>query len=47
MTGGLAWVYDADGSFVSEGRGIIRSLLMLKAFGVVDAEAQESLKWAD
>jgi glutamate synthase (ferredoxin) len=42
MTGGLAWVYDADGSFVREGR-YHPEFLSAEAFGGVDTEAQESL----
>ena len=43
MTGGLAWVYDADGSFVREGR-FHPEFLSAEAFGGVDAESQESLR---
>ncbi len=43
MTGGLAWVYDADGSFVREGR-YHPEFLIAEAFSGVDAEAQESLR---
>jgi glutamate synthase (ferredoxin) len=43
MTGGLAWVYDADGSFVS-GLRYHPEFVEAEAFGVVDAEAQEGLR---
>ncbi len=43
MTGGLAWVYDADGSFVREGR-YHPEFLTAEAFAGVDAEAQEGLR---
>jgi glutamate synthase (ferredoxin) len=43
MTGGLAWVYDADGSFVSGGR-YHPEFLVAEGFSAVDPEAQESLR---
>ena len=43
MTGGLAWVYDADGSFVREKR-YHPEFLVAEEFVTVDAEAQESLR---
>jgi glutamate synthase (ferredoxin) len=43
MTGGLAWVYDADGSFVS-GERYHPEFLVVEGFGVVDAEAQDGLR---
>jgi glutamate synthase (ferredoxin) len=43
MTGGLAWVYDADGSFLLE-RRYHPEFLTAEGFGVVDTEAQESLR---
>jgi glutamate synthase (ferredoxin) len=43
MTGGLAWVYDADGSFVQETR-YHSEFLSAKAFAGVDAEAREGLR---
>jgi glutamate synthase (ferredoxin) len=43
MTGGLAWVYDADGSFVRDGR-YHPEFLVPEAFGTVDPEAQEGLR---
>jgi glutamate synthase (NADPH/NADH) large chain len=43
MTGGLAWVYDADKSFVS-GLRYHPEFLAPEAFGSVDAQAQESLR---
>jgi glutamate synthase (NADPH/NADH) large chain len=43
MTGGLAWVYDADGTFVSEPR-YHKEFVEAEAFGSVDAEAQAALK---
>ncbi|MDQ2833866.1 MAG: glutamate synthase-related protein [Acidobacteriota bacterium] len=43
MTGGLAWVYDADGTFVSGGR-YHPEFIAAEAFGSVDAEAQEQLR---
>ena len=43
MTGGLAWVYDADGSFI-EARRYHSEFLEAEAFANVDAEAQLSLK---
>jgi glutamate synthase (ferredoxin) len=42
MTGGLAWVYDADGTFVSDQR-YHSEFLVPEAFGAVDPESQESL----
>ncbi len=43
MTGGLAWVYDSDGSFAREGR-YHPEFLSAEAFAGVDAEAQENLR---
>jgi glutamate synthase (ferredoxin) len=43
MTGGLAWVYDADGSFVS-GQRFHPEFLVAEAFGAVDPESQEALR---
>ena len=43
MTGGLAWVYDADGTFVSTNR-YHPEFVEAEAFGTVDAEAQAALK---
>ena len=43
MTGGLAWVYDADGSFVRE-RQVSPEFLAPEGFGAVSSEAQESLR---
>jgi glutamate synthase (NADPH/NADH) large chain len=43
MTGGLAWVYDADGSFVS-GHRYHPEFLLAEAFGAVDGEAQDCLR---
>jgi glutamate synthase (ferredoxin) len=43
MTGGLAWVYDADGTLVS-GLRYHAEFLVPEAFGAVDHEAQERLR---
>jgi len=43
MTGGLAWVYDADGSFIKSKR-YHPEFLEVELFSLVDAAAQESLK---
>ncbi len=43
MTGGLAWVYDADGSFVREQK-FHSEYIDSEGFTTVDAEAQEGLK---
>jgi glutamate synthase (ferredoxin) len=43
MTGGLAWVLDADGSFVS-GLRYHPEFIEAEAFDTLDAEAQESLR---
>jgi glutamate synthase (NADPH/NADH) large chain len=43
MTGGLAWVYDADGTFVS-GQRFHSEFLVPEPFGAVDPEAQECLR---
>ena len=43
MTGGLAWVYDADGTFVSQNR-FHSEFVTPEAFSSVDAEAQAALK---
>jgi glutamate synthase (NADPH/NADH) large chain len=43
MTGGLAWVYDADQSFVSDGR-FHPEFIAAESFNSIDAESQNSLK---
>jgi glutamate synthase (NADPH/NADH) large chain len=43
MTGGLAWIYDADGSFVSKTR-FHAEFIDPQAFSLVDAESRENLK---
>jgi glutamate synthase (NADPH/NADH) large chain len=43
MTGGLAWVHDADGSFV-RGQRYHAEFLAPEAFGAVDSEAQKGLR---
>jgi glutamate synthase (ferredoxin) len=43
MTGGLAWVYDADGTFVS-GQRFHSEFLLPEPFGAVDPEVQECLR---
>jgi glutamate synthase (NADPH/NADH) large chain len=43
MTGGVAWVYDADGSFASQQR-YHPDFLTPERFGEVDGESQESLR---
>jgi glutamate synthase (ferredoxin) len=43
MTGGLAWVYDADGTLVS-GLRYHTEFLVPEAFGAVDREAQDRLR---
>jgi glutamate synthase (NADPH/NADH) large chain len=43
MTGGSAWVYDADGSFVS-GQRYHSEFLVAAGFGAVDQEAQDGLR---
>jgi glutamate synthase (NADPH/NADH) large chain len=43
MTGGLAWVYDADDSFVS-GNRYHPEFIAAESFSSVDAEAQEQLR---
>jgi glutamate synthase (NADPH/NADH) large chain len=43
MTGGLAWVYDADGSFIRN-RRFHPEFLEPEAFASLDAAAQESLR---
>ncbi len=43
MTGGLAWVYDADGSFVS-GNRYHPEFIDAEGFGSIDTESQDSLK---
>jgi glutamate synthase (ferredoxin) len=43
MTGGLTWVYDADGSFVRDGR-YHSEFLVAEGFGAIDREAQDSLR---
>ena len=46
MTGGLAWVFDADGSFVSESR-YHPEFIDAEPFSSVESEAQESLRTLD
>lgn len=43
MTGGLAWVYDADGTFVS-GQRYHPEFIAAEGFNSVDAESQAALK---
>ncbi len=43
MTGGLAWVYDADGSFVS-GNRYHPEFIAAEGFSSIDNESQESLR---
>ena len=43
MTGGLAWVYDADGSFVSDER-YHPEFITAEKFDSIEPESQESLK---
>ena len=43
MTGGLAWVYDADGSFVS-GKRYHPEFIAAEGFTFVDTESQDALK---
>jgi glutamate synthase (NADPH/NADH) large chain len=43
MTGGLAWVYDTDGSFVQDGR-YHPEFLVAEGFGAIDREAQDGLR---
>ncbi len=43
MTGGLAWVYDADGSFVS-GKRYHPEFIEAEGFSSLEAESQDSLK---
>jgi glutamate synthase (NADPH/NADH) large chain len=43
MTGGLAWIYDADGTFVSEQR-YHPEFIAAERFSSVDAESQEKLR---
>jgi glutamate synthase (NADPH/NADH) large chain len=43
MTGGLAWVYDADGSFVRNGR-YHPEFLVAEGFDAADGDAQEGLR---
>lgn len=43
MTGGLAWVNDADGTLISEGK-YHPEFLKAEQFSVLDAESQDSLK---
>jgi glutamate synthase (NADPH/NADH) large chain len=43
MTGGLAWVYDADGSFMS-GQRYHPEFLAAEGFGAVDGKAQDGLR---
>jgi glutamate synthase (ferredoxin) len=43
MTGGLAWVYDTDGSFVS-GKRYHPEFIDAEGFSSLDAESQDSLK---
>ncbi len=43
MTGGLAWIYDADGSFVSQQR-YHPDFVEAESFSAVDSESQDDLK---
>ena len=43
MTGGVAWIYDADGSFLSKGK-YHPEFIDPQPFATLDAEAQESLR---
>ncbi len=43
MTGGVAWVYDADGSFVRDGR-YHPEFLVAEEFNAIDPEAQNGLR---
>jgi glutamate synthase (ferredoxin) len=43
MTGGLAWVYDADGTFVS-GKRYHPEFIAAEGFNFVDADSQNDLK---
>jgi glutamate synthase (NADPH/NADH) large chain len=43
MTGGLAWVYDEDGTFVSNER-YHPEFIKAEGFSAIEAESQESLK---
>jgi glutamate synthase (NADPH/NADH) large chain len=43
MTGGLAWVYDADGAFVRDGR-FHPEFVKPEAFVSVDPESQSALR---
>ena len=43
MTGGLAWVFDEDGRFLSE-RRYHADFLSPEQFADLDAEAQESIR---
>ena len=43
MTGGLAWVYDADGSFVSDER-YHPEFITAEGFNSIDPESQEALR---
>jgi glutamate synthase (NADPH/NADH) large chain len=43
MTGGLAWVYDADGSLIRDTR-YHPEFLSPEVFGAVDPEAQDDLR---
>jgi glutamate synthase (ferredoxin) len=43
MTGGVAWVYDADGSFVRDGR-YHPEFLVAEGFNAIDPEAQNGLR---
>jgi glutamate synthase domain-containing protein 3 len=43
MTGGLAWVYDEDGSFLSAGR-YHKAFLQPEKFGELDHTARQSIR---
>jgi glutamate synthase (NADPH/NADH) large chain len=43
MTGGIAWIYDADGDFLSKGK-YHPEFIDPQPFATLDAEAQESLR---
>jgi glutamate synthase (NADPH/NADH) large chain len=43
MTGGLAWVYDADGSFVSEQK-FHPDFVEVEPFATIDESSQHSLR---
>ncbi|WP_367182545.1 hypothetical protein [Edaphobacter sp.] len=43
MTGGVAWIYDADSSFISKGR-FHPDFIEPQPFATLEAEVQESLR---